>query len=426
MGEVTSLVTRPRPVTDGEVATRSWDPLLRPIAWAALVVALILNSAAIGGITGFVLPNTIPLIVGVGCVGASFLLTRDQPLLVPLGAAGLLGLLVLSVLWSQNEPASILWLRSNGVVTLGIVALVLVLPTVETIAVSKAFIRIVLVISVFAVATDPLARIHIDPLGESPPLRGWHAFFVHKNVMAAFLVFALATVIAFDKNRWTRWPSFITIGVLMIMSDSTTGRSAALVLISVRLWLAANKRLTSRSSAAFAISTAALLAVAGVAIGNSLSTIADAAGKDLTFTGRTLIWEATWRAILRYPVLGHGVQGLFSQPYTPETAELLRQVGFKAGHPHNGLLDVAAQLGAVGVVIVVVLVASVFRTSLRMQRRSPDVAAWGMCLISAIVVMSVGESVFLGASVAVLFMLRTITLRESRATPRGLEVKRTR
>jgi len=421
MVAVTTLASRPRSVDGAESTRGSWDPLLRPIAFFLLGAGLFLNADAIGGKPGFVMPNSVPLLLGAACVGIAVVLPRRGPVYLALGTVGVFAMCVLSVLWSRDEASSILWLRSRGMVTLGIMALVLVLPTADTIKVMRGFVRVVLLVTLFAVATEPLARIHIDPLGVSPPLKGWHGFFVHKNVMAAFLVVALATIIEFDKNRWTRWPSLAAIVFLFVVSDSTTGRMAAMVLIATKLWFAANRRLNSRSSAAFAASTAALLAVTGIAIGASLSAIADAAGKDLTFTGRTKIWAASWQAFLRDPILGHGVNGLFGTPHTSETARTLRDVGFQAGHPHNGLLDVGVQLGVVGLVLVVGVIISLYRSSLRLQVRSPEVAAWALCIVSGIVIMSVGESVFLGSSIAVFVTIRTLVLRETRATPRGLE-----
>lgn len=418
---VTALASRPRSVDGKESTTGSWDPLVRPIALLMLGLALFLNSSAITGKSGFVLPNSVPLLVGLACIGVAVIVPRKEPMYLPLGALSLLGLAFVSVLWSQDEASSILWARSSGMVTLGITALVLVLPVSDVVAVLKGFVRVVLLLTLVAVSIDSFARIHIDPLGMSPPLPGWHGWFVHKNVMASFLILALATVITFDKRALTRWSSIAAIVFLLVVSDSTTGRMAAVVLVAVQLWFATNRRLNRRSAAALAASTAALIAVTGIAIGASLSAIADAAGKDLTFTGRTKIWSASWDAFLRDPIIGHGVNGLFGTPQTPETARVLREVGFQAGHPHNGLLDVAVQFGAVGVVLVIGLVFSIFRSSLRLQRRSPDVSAWSLCLISAIVVMSGGESVFLGASIAVFVVMRTMILRETKATPVGLE-----
>ena len=426
MVEVTAIA-RPRQ-SDGEAPTQaaSWDPLIRPLALGCFLLALIYNSAALGGIPGVVLPNSLPLLIGIACVGFALILPRDRAVVVPLGAVGVLAMAILSILWSQDEASSILWLRSQGAVTLGITAMVIVLPTSNTISVLKAYVRIVLAITMFAVTVEPLARIHIDPLGQAPPLKGWHGYFVHKNIMAAFLVFALATVLAFDKNKVSRYLSLASIAFLFVVSDSTTGRMAALVLVAVDIWFLTNQRLSGRSSAALGAATGALVAMVGVAIGASLNAIADAAGKDLTFTGRTKIWSASWNAFLRDPIIGHGVNGLFGTPRTVETASVLREIGFQAGHPHNGLLDVAVQFGAVGIVLVIAVVVSVFRSSVKLQRRSPEVAGWALCAISAIVIMSVGESVFLGSSIATMILLRTVILREATAPQRGVETSSVR
>ena len=65
MVEVTAIA-RPRQ-SDGEVPTpaASWDPLIRPLALGCFLLALIYNSAALGGIPGVVLPNSLPLLIGI-------------------------------------------------------------------------------------------------------------------------------------------------------------------------------------------------------------------------------------------------------------------------------------------------------------------------------------------------------------------------
>ena len=72
-----------------------------------------------------------------------------------------------------------------------------------------------------------------------------------------------------------------SIAFLLVVSDSTTGRMAALVLVAVDIWFLTNQRLSGRSSAALGAATGALVAMVGVAIGASLNAIADAAGKEL-------------------------------------------------------------------------------------------------------------------------------------------------
>lgn len=415
---MTALASRPpAPASSArrELPVNSWDPLIRPFAWGFLVLGLFLNAEAIGGMTAFAIPNTVPLLVGMASIGLAVLVHRPETVVVPVCASTLVIMAFLSYLWSHNPEATMFWLRSAGMVMVGICALALVLPNDEVVRCLKWAVWLVLAVTLVAVAIDPLARIHIDPTGEAPPLDGWHGYFLHKNVMTAFLGFALPTVLAFDRGV-TRVLSLAAIVFLLAVSDSTTGRSGALVVLAVWLWLLFRRRFTGRSSIAYSFSTFALVGFIGAMIANSLAAIADAAGKDLTFTGRTQIWSATWEAVGDAPIVGHAVWGLFRPPLSPATQEVMRAIGFKAGHPHNGLLDVAVQLGAVGVVLVIALIALIFRTSSSLLGRAPKVSMWATAVMTGIVVMSVGESTFLGTTIAYYFILHVVTLRAARAT----------
>ena len=404
--------------------TGTWDPLVRPIAVAMLAMLLALDSSGISVINGVRLPNTVPLLLGFAGIALALVIPRPEPIIVPVASSLLVIMLVASVWWSHDPFVANLWLRTSGVVMLGAVALGLVLPNRDVVAAFKLFVGLVLSVTVVAVAIDPLARIHIDPLGEAPDLAGWHGWFIHKNTMAGFLVVALPTAMAFYRHRTTRCLAYLAITVLIVGSDSTTGRSALAMQVAVRIWFAVNRRLTSRGSATFAVSTTALVLVAGAAVVSSLAAIADAAGKDLTFTGRTQIWAAVIDKIGDAPLLGHGVKGIFGVPNTVETALVIRQIGFPAGHAHNGLLDVALQLGLVGVVIALAQVVRLIRSSLGEMRRSLSVPMFGLTLIAGICVMSVGESSLLDASVAVVFCSQAMMLRTARANRRASGLRR--
>lgn len=402
--------------------TQNWDPLVRPIAVVALATLLILNSAGIGAINGLSIPNSVPLLAGMGALGIAFLIPRPEPIVIPIAPSLLLVMLISSVWWSADPNNAILWLRSDAVVMVGIASLVLVLPNRDVIAALKLFVAAVLAITLLAVSIDPLARIHIDATGEAPPLKGWHGWFIHKNTMAGFMVTALPVVMAFYRSAVARWLGYAAIVVLMVGSDSTTGRAALAVAIAVRAWFGVNRRLSSRGSATFVVSTVALVIVAIAAAIGSLAAIADAAGKDLTFTGRTQIWTAVIDAIGQRPVFGYGVRGLFSPPASPLTSELIRAIGFKAGHAHNGLLDVALQLGVVGVVLVVGLLAGIIRAGLREMRRSYHVPMFALTVAAGLCVASVGESALLNSTVGVVIIVRTLLLRSARSHQRpGME-----
>lgn len=402
-------------ITRSRYRGRSWDPLIRPLAVAALALCLLFNSRAVLAIDGVLIPNTVPLLLGLGAIAMAITVPRPETVIIPIAPTLLMLLLIASVGWSADPDNSILWLRSDMIVAVGVAALVLALPNRDVIAGLKLFVGVALAVTLLAVVVDPLARMHIDPTGEAPDLTGWHGWFIHKNTMAGFMVVALPTVMAFYRTRWARWTGYAVIVVLMIGSDSTTGRSALVVVAAVRVWVAFNRRLSSRGSVTFLVSTIALVALAIIAAVSSLATLADAAGKDLTFTGRTQIWSAVLNAWAERPILGYGIKGLFAVPLSSMSLQLMREIGFKAGHAHSGPLDVGLQLGLVGLIAVIGVLVGIYRASIRELRRSLSVPMFCLTVIVGITIMSVGESALLGPNIAVFFILRAMLLKTARA-----------
>ncbi|MEZ5321085.1 MAG: O-antigen ligase family protein [Microthrixaceae bacterium] len=386
--------------------------VLRPVMVLLLASLLVFSFDVVVAKPGFVLPNTFPLLLGLAAIGLAFTLPAQRPVMLPLSAWAVLLMEAMSVLWSHDEPATMLWVRTYFVVALGMCALAVVLPRRDVEAALRLFVYLGLGITLLAVATDPMARIHIDPTGMNAPLPGWHGWFIHKNVMTRFLVVAVCIELFLDRRRLTKFGAFGAIAFLFAVSASTTGLMAVMVVIGVAGWLAINGRLEGRSSVAFAISSVALGLVASIAVAASLSAIADAAGKDLTFTGRTKIWSAVWHAILRDPFVGVGVGGLFAVPRTPETMQVLRDIGFVAGHSHNGFIDLTSQLGFVGLLLALAMLLSAFRLARSLADTSPTYSRFLFCLLTGLLVMSVGESVLLGSTVPLFAVVLTVLLRE--------------
>jgi exopolysaccharide production protein ExoQ len=81
-----------------------------------------------------------------------------------------------------------------------------------------------------------------------------------------------------------------------------------------------------------------------------LSPIPMITGKDLTFTGRTAIWEILNKQIRLHPLLGSGYAAYWIGA-TPESPsfEMLTTLYFYPSEGHNGYLDVINDLGTVGI-----------------------------------------------------------------------------
>jgi exopolysaccharide production protein ExoQ len=70
-------------------------------------------------------------------------------------------------------------------------------------------------------------------------------------------------------------------------------------------------------------------------------------GRDSTLTGRTQLWHASLEAIRHRPLLGYGYGGFWNGWSAPSTEVWLRNP-WGPPNAHNGILDVALNLGAVG------------------------------------------------------------------------------
>jgi O-antigen ligase len=78
-----------------------------------------------------------------------------------------------------------------------------------------------------------------------------------------------------------------------------------------------------------------------------------ALGKDATLTGRTFLWQLASDMAARRPWLGYGYGAFWLGPgsWAGYVADLMH---WEAPHAHNGLLDLALDLGRAGVVLYLV------------------------------------------------------------------------
>lgn len=369
-------------------------------------------------VTGFeVFPGLTPMALFVGSLGVVVLAPRRVLMRLPVSIV--LVLLIVWILASRmwtDSPAGTSFATLRLMPIVGGVAIVSgLISLVDLVKALLWSIRFSVVLTLAIVAIFPETRLHIDPTGLAPPLDGWHGWFPHKNIMTPFLVFGAVTVLTFDRNRLVRWTTLAAITVLIIGSDSVTGISSLMLAVSVWVWIQLYQNLDLRNSSVFVISSGAIGIFGLLGLAASLTTLTSASGRDVTFTGRTFIWQATFDALTERPFLGYGLGGiLFDNPITPKTAEVWRAIGFRAPHAHSGALDLALQLGVIGLAIFLVLFALTMLDALRIVRDRPTIAAW---IISTMVVqlyMSLSENVFMGSGwLPLLVMFRVLLMRRS-------------
>ncbi|MEM7339168.1 MAG: O-antigen ligase family protein [Actinomycetota bacterium] len=370
------------------------------------------------GVTGFeVFPGPTPLALLVGVAGVLVLAPKHVLMRLPVSplVLTLVAWTAASVWWTDSPPGTAFAMMRLLPILLGVMVVAGVAAIDDVVAALLWAIRVSVVATLAVLALVPETRIHIDPSGQAPPLDGWHGWFAHKNIMTPYLVFGLLTVLTFDRTVVVRWSTLALIGVLLVGSDSVTGISSALLAVSIWVWLQLYRHLDLRNSSVFVVSSVSVAVFALASLVATLSTLTSASGRDLTFTGRTFIWQATFDAIVERPVLGYGLGGvLFDDPVSPRTAEIWRAIGFEVPHAHNGLLDLALQLGVVGCVLFVLLFGATMLGGVAMIREQPTVGAWIVSVLVVQLYMSLSEDVFLGNGwLPVLVLFRVLQLRSS-------------
>jgi O-antigen ligase len=324
----------------------------------------------------------------------------------------LAGWVALSTAWSFDPERTGFLVRLELPMVLGFVIVAAVLHEIDLMKFLLHAARVTLAISVLATILLPSTRSGIW-FGDEV-LAGWHGLFPHKNDMGPFLALTFGIVLAADHNRLTRLPTLAVTAVMVAGSQSVTALTTTLVLIAAYMWLRANRRVDDRLLAITVVSTLALATGAAMGARAGLPIFLEATGKDPTFSGRTHIWEAVIGAIGEKPWIGYGREGLFFSPPNDLSLELWREIGFRAPHSHNGLLDLVLQVGIIGLVLYGALFTSTVMSAVRSYRRHEDFGIFSLMVLASIAVASLSEPVFIGPYLALLSAIRIVGLRLDR------------
>jgi exopolysaccharide production protein ExoQ len=184
----------------------------------------------------------------------------------------------------------------------------------------------------------------------------WRGIYVHKNDLGNMMCFSVVTfflnAIANSKYRQIMWTGFI-ISVAVIFGS--TSQTALLVVLLAMLLIPFYKALRWHHTKAlpFFIITILIGGIIAILSISSAETVLTSLGRDITFTGRTEIWDAVVGKIQQRPWLGYGYETFWLGGWEGETADVWRELGegFEATHAHNGFLQICLGLGFIGMVI---------------------------------------------------------------------------
>jgi O-antigen ligase len=136
-------------------------------------------------------------------------------------------------------------------------------------------------------------------------------------------------------------------------------------------------------------------------------------GRDSTFTGRTVLWNAILPVAFQHSLLGVGYGSFWINPPISYSLSVM------VNESHNGYLDVFVELGLLGLFLFLCFLFSFFRAARVALVSDFEPAAFALCLLLIILVHNILESSFLRPTNhmgAILFFLSILISRLNSAT----------
>jgi exopolysaccharide production protein ExoQ len=251
----------------------------------------------------------------------------------------------------------------------------------------------------------------------------WQGICNHKNtlgVSSAYLL--LPAFFATQYSRSTRSAYGLLIVLLIFMSQSRGAWFYALGVVAFVAWLHLYRRLGRSESLLLVLITGVICVALIVLIAVYFSNLAAIVGKDPTMSGRFKIYKEVWLAILKRPVLGYGLGG-FWFPGSLESQRLGLAIGWaNIGYSESGILELALQIGFLGVALVLGMIATAVIRAIKLLRSpfySPRVG-WFLTILVLAMFTNIDAGWFLTADTLdwVLIVIACIGLNQEWAYAR--------
>lgn len=268
-------------------------------------------------------------------------------------------LAVLSVGWSIEPTVTVRRLiRIFAVLSISAAFVLAGWHTRRFQGVVRPILTIMLLGSIVFGLVNPSVAIHQDT---APELVGaWRGLANHKNTLGALacvgVIFWFHAWLSHEVRRLPALAGGLIATACLVLSRSSTSLVTSVMVITFLLLLMRSppelKRWMPMIVALFAAvlvtyAVAVLRLVPGLEI--LLKPITLVTGKDLTFTGRSEIWELMAEHIRFSPGLGtgYGAYWIGAVPHSPSYV-FVQKMHFYPGSAHNGYLEIVNDLGMLG------------------------------------------------------------------------------
>jgi O-antigen ligase len=350
----------------------------------------------------------------------------------------LFGYMMLSVIWS-NFPAITLrrGFRSMG----AFVMVLMVLTEDDPLAAIRLLLRRVYLVHIpLSIATIKYFRNIGVAYDWSGTEEMWVGLTNHKNnlgqvAMCSGLSSAWGILQDWPKKKWTL-DLLLFVLTMWVLKGSKNSHSSTAILAFVasaailfglqfiKKRAARAKRIVLTGVIVFAL-VAPVMYLAFEAFNTTpVGVVLEATGRDMTFTDRTLLWTDIWNNAAKTPVLGVGFgafwvgrlgYALYPMPNWD------RKTPWRPGEGHNGFVDVYVDLGVIGVVLLLGVIASAVGSALNDLQDQFEYGRLRLVLLLSVLMNNMAESSLLNGTQSLWFIFLLVgvyvppMIRQSRA-----------
>ncbi len=199
----------------------------------------------------------------------------------------------------------------------------------------------------------------------------WKGIYGHKNHFGGMMILMWLTFFSLPKENFNIYKYFgIMFSVfLILLSTSKTSLVISLLLISI-LSFYKNFRWKGKISVILLDIGILILGCLTVVLVTYWVELLTGLGRDSTLTGRTPVWGVMISRLMQRPFIGYGRGGFFApkSPYGLEAAQAIH--GWVVPHGHNGFIDLAVDIGLIGLGLFIITCLTTFARALKLAYAS--------------------------------------------------------
>ena len=246
----------------------------------------------------------------------------------------------------------------------------------------------------------------------------WKGIYGYKNNLGSMMVLSLLAFFALpkDNSKFYKWSGFTFSLVLMILSTSKTSLVLFLLLMFIIIFY---KNFHWKGKISILLIDLMIL-VSGCfsfLIFSYWVELLSGLGKDPTLTGRTPMWGFVISKLMERPLFGYGREGFWApnSQFAIAAGETVTTGGWIVPNAHNGFLDIALDVGLIGLLLFLITFIITFARSLKQAYATQySEKLWSLAFLCFLVMNNMTESFLLrGANVYwVLYISTAFTLSQ--------------